>query len=80
MQTTEAKKEKGLSLKTASILMMTVSLVITVVLLFTGIRTFHSFRDMEKSTHNYISMEEAASELMSASDYLTDEVQCYMVM
>ena len=80
MQTTEARKEKGLSLKTASILMMTVSLVITVVLLFTGIRTFHSFRDMEKSTHNYISMEEAASELMSASDYLTDEVQCYMVM
>ena len=53
------RKEKGLSLKTASILMMTVSLVITVVLLFTGIRTFHSFRDMEKSTHNYISMEEA---------------------
>ena len=80
MQTPEVKKEKGLSLKTASIIMMTVSLVITIVLLITGIRTFHSFSDMEKSTDDYISMEEAANELMSASDYLTDEVQCFMVM
>ena len=80
MHTLEVKKEKGLSLKTASILMMTVSLVITIVLLFAGIRTFLSFREMEKSTDNYIRMEEAANELMLASDYLTDEVQRYVVM
>ena len=75
MKTPEIKPDKGLSLKTTSILMMTVSLVITIVLLITGIRTFHSFRDMEKSSDDYINMEEAATELMSASDYLTDEVQ-----
>ena len=80
MQTLEEKKEKGLSLKTASIIMMTISLVITIVLLFAGIRTFLSFREMEQSTDNYIKMEEAANELMVASDYLTDEVQCYVVM
>lgn len=80
MQATDIAKEKGLSLKTASILMMTVSLVITIVLLFTGIRTFQSFRIMEKSTDDYIRLEEAANELMSASDYLTEEVQCYIVM
>ena len=80
MQTPEIRKDKGLSLKTASFLMMAISLVITIVLLFTGLRTFSSFRDMEKSTDDYIKMEEAANELMSASDYLTDEVQCYMVM
>ena len=80
MQTQDNSKEKGLSLKTASILMMAVSLVITVVLLITGILTFQSFGDMEKSTDNYIKTEEAANELMRASDYLTEEVQCYTVM
>jgi diguanylate cyclase (GGDEF)-like protein len=78
MQTNENKK--GLSLKTVSILMMIISLVITVVLLITGIQAFRSFSDMEKSTDDYIAMEEAANELMSASDYLTEEVQCFTVM
>ena len=80
MQALNSTKEKGLSLKTTSILMMVVSLIITVFLLITGIRTFRSFREMENSTDVYIQMEEAADELMAASDYLTEEVQCYMVM
>lgn len=77
---TPAEARKGLSLKTVSILMMAVSLVITVVLLITGIQTFRSFGNMEKSTEDYISLAEAANELMAASDYLTEEVQCYTVM
>ena len=76
-----AQKEKsGLSLKTTSICMMIISLLITIVLLFTGIGTFRSFRDMEQSTDDYILLSEAAAELMSASDYLTEEVQCYTVI
>ena len=68
MQTLKKAKEEGLSLKTTSILMVIITLLITVGLMISGVRAFRSFRDMEKSTDDYIKMEEAASELMSASD------------
>ena len=80
MQVVKETKEKGISLKTTSILMVIISVVIAAALLFTGIRAFRSFKAMEKSTDNYIALTEAASELMSASDYLTEEVQCFTVM
>lgn len=80
MHTQNVTPEKGLSLKTTSIIMMIVSLVITAALLITAFRTFQSFRNMEASTDDFILMEEAAGELMSASDYLTEEVQCYTVL
>ena len=35
---------------------------------------------MEASTDDFIQMEEAAEELIQASDYLTEEVQCYTVL
>ena len=79
MQTPNVTKEKGLSLKTTSMIMMIVSLVITAVLLFMAFRTFRSFRNMEASTDDFIQMEEAAEELMQASDYLTEEAQCFTV-
>ena len=80
MQTQDVAAEKGVSLKTTSIIMMIVSLVITAVLLFMAFRTFRSFRNMEASTDDFIQMEEAADELMQASDYLTEEAQCYTVL
>ena len=80
MLSLKEKKEKGLSLKTTSVLMMIISLLITAGLLYSAIRAFSSFRDMEKATDDYIELAEAASELMDASDYLTEEVQCYTVM
>lgn len=80
MKEQRSRKETGLSLRTTSVYVMVVSVIITIVLLITGIRTFQSFRDMEKSTDDYILMEEAADELMRASDYLTEEVQCYTVL
>lgn len=80
MQTQNVTKEKGLSLKTTSMIMMIVSLVITVILLFMAFRTFRSFRNMEDSTDDFIQMEEAAEELMQASDYLTEEARCYTVL
>ena len=80
MQSLKEKKESGLSLKTTSVLMTIVSLLIAAVLLYSGVRAFISFRDMEKSTNEYIELAEAASELMDASDFLTEEVQRYTVM
>lgn len=78
MQTQE--KRNGLSLKTTSVLMMIISLIITVILVITAVMTVRSFRSMKESTRDYIRMEEAANELMAASDYLTEEVQCFTVI
>ena len=80
MQGLKKTKEKGISLKTTSVLMVIISVIIAAALLFTGIRAFRSFKAMGKSTDEYIALTEAASELMSASDYLTEEVQCFTVM
>lgn len=73
-------KEQGLSLRTTSLLMLGVSVAVTVVLLIVTIGTFRAFLDLEKTTDDYISMQDAATELMNASDYLTEEVQCYTVI
>lgn len=80
MQPLKDVKEKGLSLRTTSILMVVISLIITVGLVLTGILTFRSFRELEESTNDYIAMTETASDLLAASDYLTEEVQCYTVI
>ena len=80
LQALRRAKEEGLSLKTTSVLMIIITVLITVGLLISGIRAFRSFRDMEKSTDDYIKLEEAAAELLSASDYLTEEAQCYTVI
>lgn len=73
-------KEQGLSLKVTSTLLLIVSIGITSVLIFSSARAFVNFKALEKSTDEYISLEEEASKLMDASDYLTEQVQCYTVM
>ena len=73
-------RQKGISLKTTSILMMMISLIITVGLVIAAVRVHGSFRRMEESTDDYIRMGNAATELMAASDYLTEEVRQYTVM
>ena len=73
-------KEQGLSLKVSSILMLIVSIGITVILVIFSVRAFISFKALEDSTGIYIEIEERASTLMDASDYLTEQVQCYTVI
>ena len=80
MSVRKKAKEQGLSLKTTSLLMLAVSVAITVILLVVTIGTFRAFLNLEKTTDVFISMQDAATELMNASDYLTEEVQCYTVI
>lgn len=80
MQFLKDRKEKGLSLKKVSVIMLVVTILIAVMLLFAAMKTFKSFRLMEGTTNNYITLQDAAAELMSASDYLTEEVQCYTII
>ena len=73
-------KEKGLSLKTYSHTMLFVSIVVTVLLIASSIVAYVNFMALEHSSDNFIELEETASDLMEASDYLTEQVQCYTVL
>ena len=80
MQTLENTKEKGVSLRHLSLVMLIISILIAAMLLIAAIRTFRSFKLMENTTDQYIMLQQATSDLMQASDYLTEEAQGYTVM
>ena len=72
-------KKDGISLKAAHLLMMVITLIIAVLLLAETFMTTSSYDKLSDATDNYIAMQQSASQLMEASDYLTEEVQCYTV-
>lgn len=73
-------KEQGVSLKVASRFMLVISIILTTVLIIASVHALYNFRALERSTDNYIELEEQAMSLMDASDYLTEQVQCYTVL
>lgn len=73
-------KENGVSLRTTFIVMLVLSLGITAILLYSTFQAIRSFHALSDATDAYIELEEAADSLMKASDYLTDEAQCYTVL
>ncbi|MCR5489639.1 MAG: GGDEF domain-containing protein [Saccharofermentans sp.] len=73
-------KERGVSLKGASRQTLFVSIILTTILIAASVRALFIFGALEKSTDNYIKLEEQANSLMDASDYLTEQVQCYTVI
>jgi len=75
----KANKE-GVSLRLTFVIMLTVFLAMTAVLLTISFRTISSFHQLSLATDDYISLQEAATGLMSASDYLTEEAQAYTVI
>lgn len=73
-------KEKGVSLRRTFMFMLFVSVALMVFLLFSIFQTIQSFNSLSDATDTYIELQEAADNLMKASDYLTDEAQCYTVL
>ena len=74
------KDNAGLSLRATFIAMFIVTIAIAVVLLGITYRALKSFRALSDATESYIVLEDAAEELLSGSDYLTEEAQCFTVM
>ena len=72
-------KEKGISLRVAHIIMAVVIILITMFLFGLTFFSAKTFTELSTVTNNYIEMKESAEILMDASDYLTQEVQCYTV-
>ena len=73
-------KTEGLSLRLTFTVTLIVSVAITLCLLFSTYTAFLSYKAMSKATDTYMDLEEAASSLLSASDYLTEEARCYVVL
>ncbi len=73
-------KDEGLSLRLTFILMLIAFLGITSILLFTTYRTFLSYHALSDATDTYMKLQDAASNLLNASDYLTEEARCYVVL
>ncbi len=80
MSIVKKAKEEGLSLRLTYTLMLVISVTVTAVLLVMTYRTINSFHALSKATDTYIDLQDAASGLMSASDYLTEEAQAYAVL
>ena len=73
-------RDDGLSLRPTFILMFIISLGITGALLLMSYHTIRSYHALSEATDNFIELQDAADSLLKASDYLTDEAQCYTVL
>jgi len=73
-------KEKGLSLKTYSHAMFIISVFVALLLIASSIVAYWDYLALVYSSDNFIELQETASDLMEASDYLTEQVQCYTVL
>ncbi len=80
MKVIKNARENGLSLKLTFRLILIVSLAVAIGLLIITYHTIQSFHALSAATDSYIILEDAASSLMSASDYLTEEAQCFTVL
>ena len=73
------KEETGISLRTVNKLMIVITIVVSIVLLMETYESSSLFNTVSQATDDYIEWQEDAYNLMEASDYLTQEVQCYTV-
>lgn len=72
-------KEKGLPLKATHIVMIFMTIIIMIHLLINTIQTAVDYQRLNAVTEEFIELQQAADDLMAASDYLTDKVQRFTI-
>ncbi|MBQ3921615.1 MAG: hypothetical protein II689_05175, partial [Firmicutes bacterium] len=75
----QQKTKRGISLRVLNILLMILTAILAVVLLYASTMSFRSLRDARATVENYIYHQRSAYELQIASDYLTEQVRCFVV-
>ena len=75
----KTKVHTGIQLRTASIFFAILAFLAAISLLFSDISVSNGYLRMEHASSRYIAAQFAASEMESASDYLTDRVRCFVV-
>ena len=78
-ETTNQKSLAGISIRTLNIIMFAIALVLAAFLLFTTNQVSDSYEIMQDATEEYIECQTAAQNMMSASDYLTEQVRAFTV-
>ena len=79
MTSEEYSKGDGISLRTAYLWMIVFAVIISLMMIYATFTAFSTFRRLTDTTDEYIELENAAHELMEASDYLTEMVQRFTV-
>ncbi len=74
-----SESHTGIQLKTASICFVVLALLAAFALLIADISVAKGYERMESASDRYIAAQMAASDMESASDYLTDRVRCFVV-
>lgn len=75
MNKNRKSNNEGISLRVVHIAMIVCAVIISLLLIFSTYQSANVFSALNKATGNYIVRQEAAHELMEASDYLTEMVQ-----
>ena len=72
------QSKKGISIRRLHFVMALVMLVVSVLLLFTTFRAKLGYSQMRENVVSYILWERDAAKLQLASDYLTEQVRCFV--
>lgn len=67
----------GIRIRTVNIVMLTLSLVLFIVVLYTTIRLSHEYSASVEAMESYLSMETSTHSIHVASDYLTEQARLY---
>ena len=70
---------RGISIRNVQVVITAVTLIVAMLLLVATFRASAGFTLMQEETHNYIKLQQSASDLQKASDYLTEQVRCYVI-
>ena len=75
----EENRSNIIKLRTASIFILVLSVIIAAALLFADISVYNGCLRMKTASDRYISAQLAASDMEKGSDYLTDRARCFVV-
>ncbi len=79
MKSISFHKEQGISIRLVNIVMFVLALIASIMLFFAMRRTTNMYNESNRITQNTIELQNSANELMEASDYLTQEMQVFVV-
>ncbi|MBO7377679.1 MAG: GGDEF domain-containing protein [Clostridia bacterium] len=71
------KTEKGIPLKTMTLVMAAVTVIVSLLLIICVIFNFRYYRELRKVSEEYVKWENAALDMQKASDYLTEEARTF---
>lgn len=78
MQKTLKRRRFSISLKITTYIVLTIALIISALLIVSLYLLDYRYTKVKEATDEYISWEKSASDLEEASDYLTEQVRCYV--